>query len=47
MATQYGESDVEGFIKSYETIYGEGYIKRMMLQEKVAAFIVDNSKEAK
>lgn len=47
MAMMYGETDVAGFVKSYETIYGEGYIKRMMLQEKVGAFLVKHATEKK
>ena len=44
LAAMYGETSVEGFIQSYESIYGEGYIKRMMLQEKVAAFLLKHAK---
>lgn len=47
LATMYGETNVASFITSYETVYGEGYIKRMMLQEKVAAFLLKNCKEVK
>lgn len=45
MATSYGETDIDAFVTSYEMVYGEGYIKRMMLQEKVGAFLVENCKE--
>ena len=44
LAAMYGETSVEGFVQSYESIYGEGYIKRMMLQEKVAAFLLKHAK---
>ena len=44
LAAMYGETSVEGFIQSYESIYGEGYIKRTMLQEKVAAFLLKHAK---
>lgn len=47
LATMYGETSVDAFIQSYETIYGEGYIKKMMLQEKVAAFLLKHATEAK
>lgn len=47
MATMYGETDVTSFVQSYEMVYGEGYIKRMMLQEKVAAYLVKNCKVSK
>lgn len=45
LAAMYSETSVEAFIQSYESIYGEGYIKRMMLQEKVAAFLLKSAKE--
>lgn len=43
MAASYGEKDVDAFEKSFEMIYGEGYIRRMMLQEKVGAFLAGDA----
>ena len=45
MATAYGETDLTQFVSDFEMVYGEGYIKRMMLQEKVGAFLVKHCKE--
>lgn len=47
LAATYGETDVAAFITSYESVYGEGYIKRMMLQEEVAVFLLKSCKEVK
>lgn len=44
MAMMYGETNVTSFVQSYEMVYGDGYIKRMMLREKVANFLIDNAK---
>ncbi len=47
MVEMAGEADVASFITYYESFLGEGYFKRMMLQEKVAAFLLKNCKEVK
>lgn len=43
MAASYGETDVKAFETSYEMIYGSGYIRRTMLQQKVGAFLAGDA----
>lgn len=45
MAAAYGETNLTQFVEDFEMVYGQGYIKRMMLQEKVGAFLVKHCKE--
>ena len=45
MASAYGETNLNQFVQDFEMVYGQGYIKRMMLQEKVGAFLVKHCKE--
>lgn len=45
MASAYGETNLTQFVQDFEMVYGQGYIKRMMLQEKVGAFLVKHCKE--
>ena len=44
LATQYGETDVDAFVKSFESVYGEGYIRKELQRAKVAVFLLDNAK---
>lgn len=45
MAAAYGETNLTQFVSDFEMVYGQGYIERMMLQEKVGAFLVEHCKE--
>lgn len=44
LAAQYGETDVDTFVKSFESVYGTGFIRRELMRAKVATFLIDNAK---
>lgn len=44
LAAEYGYSDYNSFVESYESIYGQGYIQDKILEEKVADFLIENCK---
>lgn len=47
LATQYGYTDVDQFVKAYEGIYGKNYIKDSLLEDAVLKFLIKNCKQVK
>jgi superfamily II DNA or RNA helicase len=47
LATQYGYTDVDQFLKAYEGIYGKNYIKDSLLEDAVLQFLIKNCKQVK
>ena len=44
LAQAYGSTDKDSFVKEYESVYGEGFIRSELLKTKVAKFLLDNCK---